>query len=100
MNLEQFNKQAFFQQKPTTKLRDLPKDTPQIIESIRVVNGQYGANILVELRDNVVFLPQRVTSFLRGKEAEFSNQKYLLIYRGLEKIGKHESPQFEIKENK
>lgn len=96
MDLSEINKQALVQQKPTQKLRDLPKDQPFPIISAKVVKGKYGKCILLELDEVVVFLPNRMTSILQGKESNFSSKKYNLVLRDVVNVGAHETCQFEI----
>lgn len=98
MDLAAFNKEALLSNKPTCPLKNLPRDLRLPIISVKIVKGQYGKSVLLELEDKVVFLPNRVTNLVQGKTDTFTPNKYSLIYRGSEQIGKHECQQFEIVE--
>lgn len=96
MDLSQINAAALVQQKPTKKLKDLPKDQLFPIISAKAVKGKYGKCILLELDEFVVFLPNRMTSVLQGKESNFLHKNYKLVLRDIVKVGAHETCQFEI----
>lgn len=100
MDLTALNKQALFEQKPSKRLRDLPKDQPFPILSMRVIKGKYGKCVIAELEENIVFLPNRMVPHITGKESQFLPKKYSLIFKDVKQIGSHETSQFEIVENK
>jgi len=84
-------------QKPIRSLQGLTVDQPEEIISAKLVSGRFGPQILLELKENSVFLPQRVTDVV---SPYVSNLKgYRVVFRGTRKFGEHNQYQqvdFEI----
>lgn len=91
---------AFAEIKPVIKLKDLPKDTPHRINSAKVHQGQFGAQILLELEENIVFLPKRVTDAFASHVNQFTPGKFSITFLGLQTF-QRVSPRtlFKIEEN-
>ncbi|XP_050509174.1 uncharacterized protein LOC114338412 [Diabrotica virgifera virgifera] len=86
--------------KPVIKLKDLTRDTPFKINAAKVVKAKYGEAVILELEENVVFLPHRVTKDYVPYLQEFSTKRYSLVFRGLQDIGNiHPAAKFEIVES-
>ncbi|KAL1492563.1 hypothetical protein ABEB36_010803 [Hypothenemus hampei] len=62
MNLSQNNSVCrVTPQKPVRSLQELTLEVPEEILSAKRVSGKFGPQILLELKESIVFLPQRVT---------------------------------------
>ncbi|KAJ8964151.1 hypothetical protein NQ314_005092 [Rhamnusium bicolor] len=97
MDLKQLNTFGLIENKPLVKLSELPLDAPHPTISLKVTKGKFGESIFVELEDKAVFLPKRVTDYLKPNIKKFTTLKYSLIYRGTKEVGKPQpANQFEI----
>lgn len=99
MDLKKINSAAACENKPSIKLNELTEGAPNLIYSIKIVNGTFGRVPLVELEKNVVFLPKRTTETLEENINNFSSEKYALVYTGDKELYKGKSVSlFEIHE--
>lgn len=64
------------------KLGELERDKPYKILDGSIVKSKFGAVVLLELEDFVVFLPARVTETYKPFVQFFKEQKYYLVYKG------------------
>ncbi|KAL1489949.1 hypothetical protein ABEB36_013873 [Hypothenemus hampei] len=99
MDLKQINAACrVTPQKPIQKLHDLPIDFPNEIICAKQVSGKFVSQILLELEDCVVFLPQRATSVLENHVDSLKG--YRLVFRGTRNFGSqhHETADFEFLE--
>ncbi|KAL1493865.1 hypothetical protein ABEB36_009549 [Hypothenemus hampei] len=98
MDLKQINAACrVTPQKPIQKLHDLPIDFPNEIICAKQVSGKFVSQILLELEDCVVFLPQRATSVLENHVDSLKG--YRLVFRGLYFGSQHhETADFEFLE--
>ncbi|KAL1493724.1 hypothetical protein ABEB36_009418 [Hypothenemus hampei] len=61
MNLSQINSVCrVTPQKPVRRLQELSLEVPEEILSAKCVSGKFAPQILLELNESIVFLPQRV----------------------------------------
>lgn len=72
--------------KPKLKLEDLLPNTVHTILHIILVSGKFGPCVLVELENNIVFLPRRFNQTITEANLEELNSKKLgLVFRGMKK---------------
>ncbi|KAG5876823.1 hypothetical protein JTB14_014153 [Gonioctena quinquepunctata] len=87
--------------KPVIKLKNLIVGKQYKIHTAKLVQTKFGEAVLLELEENVVFLPQRVTDEYKPQIANFSPDKYAAIFRGTKDVGKtYPASSFEIVESK
>ncbi|KAG5862091.1 hypothetical protein JTB14_006727 [Gonioctena quinquepunctata] len=87
--------------KPVIKLKNLIVGKQYKIHTAELVQTKFGEAVLLELKKHVVFLPQRVTDEYKPQIANFSPEKYAVIFRGTEDVGKpYPAASFEIVESK
>nr|CAH7761434.1 unnamed protein product [Callosobruchus chinensis] len=85
MDLTKINLQSLVQdrqRKQTKKLKELQTNTPYRIFSAEVVAGLYGEQVVLNLQDQAIYLPNRVTEVYKKNLDHFTSQKYSIIYRG------------------
>lgn len=91
MDLKSINESCLLEsaedQKPAIKLQELKPDKKYAVISSRVIQSKFGACVLVELDENVVFLPKRVTKSLESQVEYLVDKKYSIIFRGLKDVG-------------
>lgn len=81
-------------------MSDLTPNTPFKIVAAKLVKGKFKKQILLELEENVVFLPDRVTEVYTPFITEFISKKYSIVFRELIDIGfHHPATTFEIIED-
>ncbi|XP_050501348.1 uncharacterized protein LOC126881239 isoform X2 [Diabrotica virgifera virgifera] len=68
--------------KPIKELKELPIGKPFPMHSAKVVNGQFGETVLLDLGLEVVFLPPRVTEVYQPAINTLCGEKYCLIFEG------------------
>ncbi|KAG5866542.1 hypothetical protein JTB14_028464 [Gonioctena quinquepunctata] len=87
--------------KPVIKLKNLIVGKQYKINTAKLVSTKFGETVLLELEKNVVFLPQRVTDEYKPHIANFSPDKYAVIFRETKDVGKpYPAASFEIVESK
>lgn len=100
MDLATVNKLALLESKEAVKLHQLPKDEEIKILSAKIVSTKYGNCPLIELEENIVFLPKRVLKFVEMNIEDFNNSRYNIIFRGLKNCNKiNEGAIFEFTKN-
>ena len=90
MDLQKIN--ATFQanaDKPLIKLQELPVGEQQIILGAQIVKTKFGKSVLLELDENRVFLPKRVTDTFKPILSNFTVEgKYAVVFKEEKDIGK------------
>lgn len=91
------NRIGLVENKAILMLKDLKKDELYPIQNIRNVQGKYGLQTLVELENNVVFLPRRMIMD-DGTIEEIKGNQLALVFRGMKffEAYQKESPMFEF----
>ncbi|KAG5893370.1 hypothetical protein JTB14_000134 [Gonioctena quinquepunctata] len=74
--------------KPVIKLKNLIVGKQYEIHTAKLVHTKFGETVLLELEENVVFLPQRVIDEYKPHIANFSPEKYAVIFRGTKDVVK------------
>ncbi|KAL1492587.1 hypothetical protein ABEB36_010827 [Hypothenemus hampei] len=88
MNLNQINSVCrVTPQKPVRSLQELTIDVPEEIISAKRVSGKFGPQILLELRESIVFLPQRVTDAIAHYVDALKG--YRIVFRGTKQFNGH-----------
>ncbi|KAL1498413.1 hypothetical protein ABEB36_009219 [Hypothenemus hampei] len=82
--------------KPIRSLQDLIIGEPKEIAYAKSVKGKYAQQILLDLDDCVIFLPQRVTDALTPHIDALKGHR--IVVRGTRKFGNHETADFEFLE--
>ncbi|KAG5861840.1 hypothetical protein JTB14_002407 [Gonioctena quinquepunctata] len=86
---------------PVIKLKNLIVGKQYKIHTAKLVPTKFGEAVLLELEETVVFLHQRVTDEYKPQIANFSPEKYAVIFRGTKDVGKiYPASYFEIVESK
>lgn len=88
MDVANINKIALLETKTLVKLHQLTKDEPVSIKAAKIVSTKFGNSPLIEIEDNVLFLPKRVLKFVEENIEDFNNSKYTIIFRGLKNCNK------------
>ncbi|KAL1493699.1 hypothetical protein ABEB36_009394 [Hypothenemus hampei] len=70
-----------------SKMLDLPVDFPKEIVCAKLVKGKYGSQVLLELDECVVFLPQPSTAILAPHLKSLKCHR--IIFCGTRKISSH-----------
>ncbi|KAL1487463.1 hypothetical protein ABEB36_015868 [Hypothenemus hampei] len=88
MNLSQINSVCrVTPQKPVRSLQELTIDAPEEILSAKRVSGKFGPQILLELKESVVFLPQRVTDAIAPHVDALKG--YRIVFHGTRQFNSH-----------
>ncbi|KAL3287157.1 hypothetical protein HHI36_001636 [Cryptolaemus montrouzieri] len=82
MDLLKIKKISAFIEKPTTKLGDLPVNVIHKIFDGKLITSRYGGAVLLELPENQVFLPNKVTYIIKPNIDKFASRKYGLKFIG------------------
>lgn len=91
MNLSTINAVGLtnYTQKPVLKVRDMVINTPYVLINIKSTRTPFGRSIMVETNENVIFLPQRMTTELDDEKIEqLKTMKLSLVFRGMSASGK------------
>lgn len=97
MNLEAINNvTALEATKQTVSWSELPVGVALPIVGARLISGNFGDTILLELTENSVFLPKRCTAVLQDHLDQFIPDAYSLIYLGQKIYKQHSTPIFKI----
>ncbi|KAL1516495.1 hypothetical protein ABEB36_000404 [Hypothenemus hampei] len=88
MNLSQINSVCrVTPQKPVRSLQELTLEVPEEILSAKRVSGKFGAQILLELKESIVFLPQRVTDAIAPYVDALKG--YRIVFHGTRQFNSH-----------
>ena len=85
--------------KPVIKLQALTPGEPHRIYEAKTVTSHFGTCILLELLDNVLFLPKRVTESLTDHVGELIEGIYAVVFIGEKDVGQP-NPLIQFKLNK
>ncbi|KAL1488087.1 hypothetical protein ABEB36_015455 [Hypothenemus hampei] len=90
MDLQKINEICLAEEafSPIVKLQDLTINEKYLIYKAKLTKTNYGSSILLNLKDKVVFLPQRVTDLFVPNLGYFVEGKYALIYKGTKDVKK------------
>ncbi|KAL1487557.1 hypothetical protein ABEB36_015259 [Hypothenemus hampei] len=88
MNLSQINSVCrVTPQKPVRSLQELTLEVPEEILSAKRVSGKFGSQILLELKESIVFLPQRVTDTITPYVDALKG--YRIVFHGTRQFNNH-----------
>ncbi|KAL1492526.1 hypothetical protein ABEB36_010767 [Hypothenemus hampei] len=88
MNLSQINSVCrVTPQKPVRSLQELTLEVPEEILSAKRVSGKFGPQILLELKESIVFLPQRVTDAIAPYVDALKG--YRIVFHGTRQFNSH-----------
>lgn len=97
MNLQMINKSGLAATKPLINIKNLEVDKPYIIVNAKLSKTKYGDSVLLELEEAACFLPRRVTAAFKEQLDKFKENKYGLVFKGVEPTkGYPDSAKFEI----
>lgn len=82
MDLNNINASAKCEMKEKIKLNQLKLNEIYPIHNMKIIATVYGDTVLVELENNSIFLPKRMTSSIEQNIEKFVPGKYGLIYTG------------------
>ncbi|KAL3279446.1 hypothetical protein HHI36_016957 [Cryptolaemus montrouzieri] len=80
MDLLKIKEISAFTEKPTRKRGDLPVNVIHKISDGKLITRPYGEAVLLELAENQVFLPNRVTNIIKPNIDQFASRKYGLKF--------------------
>ncbi|KAL1516469.1 hypothetical protein ABEB36_000378 [Hypothenemus hampei] len=85
MNLNKINSVCrVTPQKSVRSLQELTLDAPEEILTAKRVSGKFGPQILLELKESIVFLPQRVTGAIAPHVDALKG--YRVVFHGTRKF--------------